>query len=81
MASQEQGPGRRPAEGRSHPEIRTGRARQGRNQLPQFSSTAFPWEMPANSDFQQAIQAAQRSQIVGPNVLRKALPVLGGGMV
>ena len=37
--------------------------------------------MPANSDFQQAIQAAQRSQIVGPNVLRKALPVLGGGMV
>jgi FtsH-binding integral membrane protein len=37
--------------------------------------------MPANSDFQQAIQAAQRSALVGPNVLRKALPVVGGGMV
>ncbi|MFN9631481.1 MAG: Bax inhibitor-1 family protein [Cyanobacteriota bacterium] len=37
--------------------------------------------MPANSNFQQAIQEAQRHSIVGPNVLRKALPVLGGGMV
>jgi FtsH-binding integral membrane protein len=37
--------------------------------------------MPANSDFQQAIQSAQRSALVGPNVLRKALPVVGGGMV
>jgi hypothetical protein len=37
--------------------------------------------MPANSDFQQAIQAANRSALVGPNVLRKALPVVGGGMV
>ena len=37
--------------------------------------------MPANSDFQQAIQAAQRSPLVGPNVLTKALPYGGGGMV
>ena len=37
--------------------------------------------MPANSNFQQAIQAAQRSSLVGPNVLKKALPVVGGGMV
>jgi FtsH-binding integral membrane protein len=38
-------------------------------------------EMPANSNFQQAIEAAQRSALVGPNVLQKALPVVGGGMV
>jgi hypothetical protein len=37
--------------------------------------------MPAKSNFQQAIQAAQRSSLVGPNVLRKALPYVGGGMV
>jgi hypothetical protein len=37
--------------------------------------------MPANSNFQQAIQDAQRSALVGPNVLKKALPVVGGGMV
>ena len=47
--------------------------------LSSFSS--FFKDMPANSDFQQAIQAAQRSALVGPNVLRKALPVVGGGMV
>jgi uncharacterized protein len=45
------------------------------------SISSFFKDMPANSDFQQAIQAAQRSALVGPNVLRKALPVVGGGMV
>ncbi len=37
--------------------------------------------MPASSNFQQAIQEAQYSGLVGPNVVRKALPVVGGGMV
>ena len=37
--------------------------------------------MPANSNFQQAIREAQSSAIVGPNVVDKALPFVGGGMV
>ena len=37
--------------------------------------------MPASSNFQQAIQEAQYSGLVGPNVVRKALPFVGGGMV
>lgn len=37
--------------------------------------------MPASSDFRQAIQEAQHSGLVGPNVVRKALPFVGGGMV
>ena len=37
--------------------------------------------MPANSNFQQAIREAQSSAIVGPNVVNKALPYVGGGMV
>ena len=37
--------------------------------------------MPASSNFQQAIREAQTSAIVGPNVVNKALPYVGGGMV
>lgn len=37
--------------------------------------------MPASSNFQQAIQEAQRGSLVGPNVVNKALPYVGGGMV
>lgn len=37
--------------------------------------------MPASSNFRQTIQEAQYSSLVGPNVVRKALPVVGGGMV
>ncbi|MFM7085520.1 MAG: Bax inhibitor-1 family protein [Cyanobium sp.] len=37
--------------------------------------------MPASSNFQQAIQEAQRGVLVGPNVVNKALPYVGGGMV
>jgi len=37
--------------------------------------------MPASSNFQQAIREAQSNSIVGPNVIDKALPYVGGGMV
>ncbi len=37
--------------------------------------------MPASSNFQQAIREAQTSAVVGPNVVNKALPYVGGGMV
>ena len=37
--------------------------------------------MPASSNFQQAIREAQSSALVGPNVVSKALPYVGGGMV
>ena len=37
--------------------------------------------MPASSNFQQAIQEAQRGGLVGPNVVNRALPYVGGGMV
>ena len=37
--------------------------------------------MPANSNFQQAIREAQSSALIGPNVVNKALPYVGGGMV
>ena len=37
--------------------------------------------MPASSNFNQAIREAQSSSIVGPNVVQKALPYVGGGMV
>ncbi|MFY8149954.1 MAG: Bax inhibitor-1 family protein [Prochlorococcaceae cyanobacterium] len=37
--------------------------------------------MPASSNFQEAIREAQSSALVGPNVINKALPVVGGGMV
>ena len=37
--------------------------------------------MPASSNFQQAIQEAQRGALVGPNVVNKALPYVGGGML
>ncbi len=37
--------------------------------------------MPASSNFQQAIQEAQFGSLVGPNVVRRALPYVGGGMV
>ena len=30
--------------------------------------------MPANSNFQQAIREAQSSELIGPNVVNKALP-------
>ena len=36
--------------------------------------------MPASSNFNQAIREAQTSSIVGPNVVQKALPYVGGGM-
>ena len=37
--------------------------------------------MPASSNFQQAIREAQSSSLVGPNVVNRALPYVGGGMV
>ena len=37
--------------------------------------------MPASSNFQEAIRQAQSSALVGPNVVNKALPYVGGGMV
>ncbi len=37
--------------------------------------------MPASSNFQQAIREAQSSALVGPNVVNKALPYVGGGMI
>ena len=37
-------------------------------------------KMPASSNFNQAIREAQTSSIVGPNVVQKALPYVGGGM-
>jgi FtsH-binding integral membrane protein len=37
--------------------------------------------MPASSDFQQAIREAQVGRLVGPNVVNRALPYVGGGMV
>jgi FtsH-binding integral membrane protein len=37
--------------------------------------------MPASSNFQQAIQEAQYGGLVGPNVVKRALPFVGGGMV
>ena len=37
--------------------------------------------MPASSNFQQAIREAQNGALVGPNVVNKALPYVGGGMV
>ncbi|CZB19982.1 Bax inhibitor-1/YccA family protein [Candidatus Synechococcus spongiarum] len=37
--------------------------------------------MPAQSNFQDAIREAQASALVGPNVVNKALPFVGGGMV
>ena len=37
--------------------------------------------MPASSNFQEAIREAQSSSLVGPNVVNKALPYVGGGMV
>ena len=36
--------------------------------------------MPASSNFNQAIREAQTRAIVGPNVVQKALPYVGGGM-
>ena len=37
--------------------------------------------MPAQSNFQDAIREAQASSLVGPNVVNKALPFVGGGMI
>ncbi|MEB3307519.1 MAG: Bax inhibitor-1 family protein [Cyanobacteriota bacterium] len=37
--------------------------------------------MPASSNFQEAIRQAQAGALVGPNVVNKALPYVGGGMV
>ena len=37
--------------------------------------------MPASSNFQQAIREAQSGSLVGPNVVNKALPYVGGGRV
>ena len=37
-------------------------------------------KMPASSNFNQAIREAQTSSIVGPNVVQKALPYVGGGI-
>ena len=36
--------------------------------------------MPASSNFQEAIREAQSGALVGPNVVNKALPYVGGGM-
>jgi FtsH-binding integral membrane protein len=45
------------------------------------ASFHLPAAMPASSNFQQAIQEAQMGSLVGPNVVRRALPYVGGGMV
>jgi FtsH-binding integral membrane protein len=45
------------------------------------SSSQFWCAMPASSNFQEAIREAQSSALVGPNVVNKALPFVGGGMV
>ncbi len=37
--------------------------------------------MPARSNFQEAIREAQAGALIGPNVVNKALPYVGGGMV
>ena len=37
--------------------------------------------MPARSNFQEAIREAQSSALIGPNVVNRALPYVGGGMV
>ncbi|MCP4882062.1 MAG: hypothetical protein GY905_16135 [Gammaproteobacteria bacterium] len=37
--------------------------------------------MPASSNFREAIREAQSSALIGPNVVNKALPYVGGGMV
>jgi hypothetical protein len=37
--------------------------------------------MPARSNFQEAIREAQSGALIGPNVVNKALPYVGGGMV
>ena len=37
--------------------------------------------MPASSNFREAIRDAQSSALMGPNVVNKALPYVGGGMV
>ena len=37
--------------------------------------------MPASSNFREAIRQAQSGALVGPNVVNKALPYVGGGMV
>jgi FtsH-binding integral membrane protein len=37
--------------------------------------------MPASSNFQEAIREANASALVGPNVVNRALPYVGGGMV
>jgi FtsH-binding integral membrane protein len=37
--------------------------------------------MPASSNFQEAIREAQSGALIGPNVVNKALPYVGGGMV
>jgi len=37
--------------------------------------------MPASSNFQQAIREANSSALVGPDVVNRALPYVGGGMV
>ena len=37
--------------------------------------------MPAQSNFQDAIREAQASALMGPNVVNKALPFVGGGMI
>jgi FtsH-binding integral membrane protein len=37
--------------------------------------------MPASSNFQQTIREAQSSALTGPNVVNRALPYVGGGMV
>jgi FtsH-binding integral membrane protein len=48
----------------------------------QDGQSFFFWcAMPASSNFQEAIREAQSSALVGPNVVNKALPFVGGGMV
>lgn len=37
--------------------------------------------MPARSNFEEAIREAQAGALIGPNVVNKALPYVGGGMV
>jgi FtsH-binding integral membrane protein len=44
-------------------------------------SVRFQSAMPASSNFQQAIREANVSGLVGPNVVNRALPYVGGGMV
>ena len=62
-------------------EIRTTHPPHHQPTLAGWTKFTGPCAMPASSNFQQAIREAQGGGLVGPNVVNKALPYVGGGMV